>query len=162
MVALGAQGQTYCELHKALSLHGNRYQVANQYKQLLSPLTKNTSVMKIVNKLYIQVESKPKQEFSELLTTYFHTNATSLDFAQTETAADIINKDVARATNNKIQEIIPANLLSASTQVVLVNAVYFHSEWQHKFPSELTKARPFFTTDGNSRNIPMMRQTVKD
>lgn len=160
MAALGAQGQTYCEMHRALRLYDNRFQVAQQYQRLIYQLHSVQSVMKVANRIYIQNESKLKNEFSSMLATYFQTTATSLDFQQADKAAAIINKDVSEATNNKIQNIIPANVLSATTKMVLVNAIHFHSNWQNQFHIGLTGYRQFFTANGISSNIKMMRQTV--
>lgn len=160
MVALGAQGDTYCEMHSALQLVGNRNQVAVQYATILDTLTDPESVLKVANGIYIQNGMNIKKSYSQMLINYFRTTPIALDFAKPDEAAAIINANVAAATNDHIRYIIPASEISEDTEMVLVNAIHFHSHWKHSFPINLTKDRRFFSSDGKTIMVKMMRQTV--
>lgn len=156
----GAQGKTYCEIHKALDLFGSRNRIAVQYKQLLDPLYQPSSALTVANGIYIETGLTIKSSYSLLLSTNYHTTVKSLDFSQAQASADIINNDVSKATNGKIENIISPSSLTADTKLVLVNSVYFLSKWLNPFPKEQTEDRAFYTDADASTQIPTMQQTV--
>lgn len=160
MAAVGARGQTFNEMHRALSLSGNRNSFSANYKTLLTPLYAAGSVLTVANGIYIQNDLTLQSAYSNLLSTDFFTTVKTLDFTQPAAAAATINSDVATATHDLIQDIIPAGALSADTKLVLVNAVYFKNTWLHKFKTTDTQLRPFHTAVGASGDITTMRLTV--
>lgn len=161
MAGSGAQGKTYCEIIRALSLSGSRNHIAEEYKTLLDPLYNPSSALKVANGIYINSKFTIKSAYNSLLTTNYHTAVKTLNFAQAAASADTINTDVSTATNGKIQNIIPANSLSADTRLVLVNSVYFNNKWLHKFPKRQTENRAFYTDVGAGSQLPTMQQTVR-
>ena len=50
-------------------------------------------------------------------------------------------------------------MLSASTRLVLVNAIYFKGNWSTKFDPKRTKKQAFHLTDGSIKKVPMMSLT---
>jgi serpin B len=52
---------------------------------------------------------------------------------------DAINAWVGEATRKRITELIPLGGVSAQTQLVLANALYFKGRWAEPFPRELSK-----------------------
>ena len=55
---------------------------------------------------------------------YYQASVERLDFADGEAARQVIIK-VADQTNQKIKDLIPSGILSPSTLMILVNAIYF-------------------------------------
>lgn len=161
MAGSGAKGKTFTEIRKALNLAGNRDTIAVSYQQLLDPLYDPASVLKVANGVYIQSGLTIKTDYSDLLTTHYHTSVKSLDFKQPQDAAGVINSDVSTATNGLIQDIIDPSTLSASTQIVLVNSIYFKNNWLHPFPAANTQPQTFYAGDpSNSIQIATMEQSV--
>lgn len=161
MAGSGAQGKTYSEIHKALDLSGTRNQIASEYKTLLDPLYKTSSVLKVANGVYVDSGLKINNAYRSLLTTNYHTNVKSLKFADSQASADVINNDMSSATNGKIQDIMPASSLSSDTRLVLVNSVYFLSTWLNKFDKYQTTNRIFYTDLSATVQLSTMQQMVK-
>ena len=61
---------------------------------------------------------------------YYQASLERLDFADGEAVRQVINTWVADQTNQKIKDLIPPNVLDASTVMVLVNAIYFKGRAQ--------------------------------
>ena len=70
-----------------------------------------------------------------------------------------INRWVGRATEGKIEDLIPPDLIDALTRMVLVNAVYFKAGWLYPFAEAFTAAVPFYLLDGTTADVDMMRAT---
>ena len=68
-----------------------------------------------------------------------------------------INQWVEKQTNGKIQNLIPESGVSASTLMVLVNAVYFKARWDKVFVKEGTMEEDFTMLDGTTSKVDMMR-----
>ena len=61
-----------------------------------------------------------------------------------------INQQIAKETQGKIQELLPKNSISASTQVLLSNTIEFKGLWEKAFDVQNTKMQNFFSQDGKS------------
>lgn len=79
-----------------------------------------------------------------------NSDARTIDFGYSEGAAEEINEFVKETTHGHITDLIDPSMLSASTKMVLVNAIYFKAPWGDQFPAELTKEGVFHavTTSG--------------
>ena len=56
-----------------------------------------------------------------------------MDFEDSEAAADTINDWVEERTKDKIKDLIQPDMIDEDTSLVLVNAIYFKSNWAKKF-----------------------------
>ena len=70
-----------------------------------------------------------------------------------------INVWVGRATEGRIEDLIPPDLIDALTRMVLVNAVYFKAGWLYPFDEAFTATAPFQLLDGTTADVDMMRAT---
>ena len=70
-----------------------------------------------------------------------------------------INRWVGRATEGKIEDLIPPDLIDVLTRMVLVNAVYFKAGWLYPFAEAFTATAPFHLLGGMTANVEMMRAT---
>ena len=66
-----------------------------------------------------------------------------MDFGQSEQSRTAINQWVEEQTNKKIQDLIAPGSISALTELVLVNAIYFKGDWHVKFDKEKTRKGNF-------------------
>ncbi|EPB68781.1 serine proteinase inhibitor [Ancylostoma ceylanicum] len=70
-------------------------------------------------------------------------------------ANQTINNFVSGATGGKIKNFIRASSLRAASSL-LVNAIYFMAEWQHKFSKKLSYKAKFFYAEGKTRQVDFM------
>jgi serpin B len=75
-----------------------------------------------------------------------------------EAARAKINDWVEAQTHDRIQDLLPAGSVDPSTRLVLVNAIYFKSQWMKPFPEQRTAPAPFFAAAGK-RDVPTMSHT---
>ncbi|XP_048005524.1 serine protease inhibitor 88Ea-like [Leguminivora glycinivorella] len=82
-----------------------------------------------------------------------------LNFHETPSESrEHINKWVATATKNHIQQLIPEDGITHTTKLVLANAAYFKGVWASKFPAERTKKEAFFVSETRQTLVPFMKQ----
>ena len=73
-----------------------------------------------------------------------------------------INSWVSKQTNSKINNLISENDLTSATRFVLVNAIYFKSQWSEEFSEELTRAEDFYMTETEKVKVQMMHGTFNN
>jgi serpin B len=78
-----------------------------------------------------------------------------------EGARQAINKWVGGQTQNKIPELFGSGSLDNDTRLVLVNAIYFLSDWRSPFNTQATLNDKFRLTDGTTVSAAFMRQTLE-
>ena len=80
-----------------------------------------------------------------------------VDFVKSpEEAVRIVNDWVAKATRDKIKDVLSPGLLHPMTRVILANAIYFKARWAEEFQEFLTRPEPFRLLSGESVPVPMM------
>jgi serine protease inhibitor len=154
MTYVGCRGNTAAQLARGLSIneiaseevHGTNAQILSA----LNSASKNKLVLKIANRLFSDNAYTLLSNFTEDVTRYYNTQASSVNFHENPSeACDIINKWVSESTLGKIVNLFPPNSITSLTRVVLVNAVYFKGDWQDKFDEKNT-AKGQFHLDANS------------
>ncbi|GAB0096979.1 uncharacterized protein DMENIID0001_125650 [Sergentomyia squamirostris] len=156
LALMGATGGTLQEMSNVMGYQNqDKKTIAENFGTLLSTY-KNSPLLKIANKVYLQNNFHVKPQFNELATNKFNSEAQSLNFADNVNSARTINTWVEDKTNNKIKDLIPADALNGDTRMVLVNAIYFKGFWTNKFKVEATKPAPFWVTPEKSINVDMM------
>ena len=65
--------------------------------------------------------------------TFLGSDIKIMDFEDSEAAADTINDWVEERTKDKIKDLIQPDMIDEDTSLVLVNAIYFKSNWAKKF-----------------------------
>ena len=66
-----------------------------------------------------------------------------LNFRNSKDAADRINNEMAKDTNDYITDIVDPKKLNEKTTLVLVDAVHFKGYWEHPFDVYKTKSMTF-------------------
>lgn len=83
----------------------------------------------------------------------------AVDFQQNpEKARKQINSWVEGKTHKKIQELLPAGTVDASTQMSLVNAAYFKGQWMSQFKPSDTKINNFYVKRDKIKIAKFMKQ----
>jgi serpin B len=161
MLLPGAGGTTQGELRRALELppelSGERLLAAAE--QLLSPVDGAEPKLRIVNDLWVQNGFALTDTYVDALRRGFGGEVTRVDFNDTEAARQKINAHIARATNDRIRDLLQADAIDKMTRVVLTNALWFRDAWEHEFSKRATADQPFRLESGDSVDVPMMHVT---
>ena len=86
------------------------------------------------------------------------------DFASDpEAGRKRVNDWVAEQTNDRILDLMPPGSVSASTVLVLANAIYFLADWATPFdPEDTNESGTFTRLDGTTVTAPIMRLETKE
>ncbi|MCD4700692.1 MAG: serpin family protein [Candidatus Aegiribacteria sp.] len=165
MTYAGAEGTTEVEMAEVLrfTLPENCLHPAFNLLDLrLAALSEEDSTfnLNIVNTLWGQTGYTFLPEFLSVLATNYGADMRLLNFSEnTELCREIINEWVTEQTEGKIVDLIPQNLLTNATKLVLTNAIYFNASWLFQFDEMGTSDRPFNLIDGDQVTVPIMNQT---
>ncbi|XP_058976371.1 serine protease inhibitor 42Dd-like [Musca domestica] len=143
-----SEGKLHDELSRLLDLPENQTLVAKTYQMLTQLPTENTDANNTIifgNKLYFDERyGFLKRNVLDSAQSVYATDLESVDFLLPSKAADKINSWVSDKTRHLIENIVNADSLKSNTMALLVNSVYFKSEWENKFALYDTTMRPFF------------------
>ena len=91
-----------------------------------------------------------------ILTEQLYAVAKKLDFVDGRTEAlRVINSDVDQATKGLISKLL--DTIDSTTQLIIVNAIYFNGLWEKSFnPKQTIEDGDFHTTGGKIVKTPMM------
>lgn len=172
MLLPGARGDTAAELahvlHLPADLRGARLErAAGDLLRELGILTTGSpnrdvplSPLWITNDLWVQTGSELNVGYTDALRSSFAAGLWPLDFRRDHEAARVfINDHIAKATNDRIRDLLQPGLVLPSTRLVLTNALWFKASWEHTFSKKATADAPFVRDDGNTVHVPTMAQT---
>ena len=118
--------------------------------------------LNVVNAVWGRSGCSYLPDFLEVLGEYYGAGVRPLDFlGAPEVSRTTINDWVSEQTEERIKDLIPEDAINRSTVMVLTNAIYFNAAWLHRFDPQDTRDGQFHLTDGNTVNVPMMRQTER-
>ena len=164
MLYAGAAGETASQFEQALALSAKNPDIHRLMNALnLDLVQKNENmeeseqaVLEIANALWVQKDAEILQSYLDTISENYAAGLRSLDFANAQKAADLINQWAAEATNEKITEIARPDMFSADTQLALTNAVYFKGAWAQQFEESGTRNEDFMLLDGTVISVPTM------
>jgi len=164
MTYTGARNETAKQISHTLHFNSEAKHFMGGFKNLIESIESDTAdtanhiQLNIANSIWIADSLHLRPMFSLLMQTIYHTQASHINFADTN-AKNIINQWVESRTNNKIKNLIPDGGLNALTRMVLVNAIYFHAKWQKPFSKHYTITLPFYVSKHDSVNVKTMNIT---
>ena len=149
MTNAGARGNTQAELTRALHLpqSGGHAEMGALIAEL-NASTRNGQPrgfrLAVANRLFGARGAKFLPDFLAVNASQYGAPLEQLDFMNAlEPSRKTINQWVEQRTENRIQELIPAGQLTKDARLVLVNAIYFRSDWAMPFVKPFTKDAPF-------------------
>jgi serpin B len=163
MTSAGARGQTLDEMTK--TLHYPAQETLHPGFQALTaglngdPNVRRGYQLSTANALWGQEGFGFRPDFLKLTRDHYGAGLREVDFGDEPTARRTINAWVEKETHDKIKDLIPPNLLTADTRLVLTNAIYFKGDWASQFKKDRTRDEPFFLADGKQVKTPLMHQT---
>ncbi|KAF7268462.1 hypothetical protein GWI33_018352 [Rhynchophorus ferrugineus] len=156
----GSSGSTQREFEQGLKF-SKKSTVREQFKESLNSLQRSANsdnVLKISTNLFLDSEIEPKDNYADLIKTYYYTDVVGTNFSDTVTASDEINSWASQATFGLVPHLIDSDSIKDMT-MLLANAVYFKGLWKHHFPKENTHIDKFYITPEQSIYIPFMSVT---
>jgi serpin B len=118
--------------------------------------------LKMVNATWAQQDHVFRGDYLDTLAAYYGAGVNLVDFVRKpEASRRLINDWVAQATENKIENLLPAGSINPATVLVLTHAIYFNAAWSHPFPPESTHDAAFTRLDDTQVTAKMMVQTTK-
>lgn len=145
MLYLGAARETQEELGRALMLDNNRPKVKTMLCDV-SDSFKNHNCIKMANGLF--VNSRGPYGTTEIQPTYKDFINRIGKIADIDVKA--INSWVSANTNGLIPQLLSGGL-SPDLVAILINVIYFKSDWRHKFIKHLTKRDIFYPFNGTNQ-----------
>jgi serpin B len=113
--------------------------------------------LNIANALWPQKGLEVRDAFLNTLAAHYGARPVPLDFGAPSQASRTINDWVAKATEDRIDDIVSPRALRRA-RLVLTNAIYFHAGWLHPFDEASTREATFTALDGSTGTVPMMSQ----
>lgn len=154
----GAENETKTAFEKALNYtQFLPSEINNLNKEIIYNLSDNSpgAIFEVANSIWVDKTFPVKEDFINTNKTFYNAEVESLDFSN-ENSLKVINNWVSDKTYQKIPTIIDE--ISPSLKMILINALYFKSDWKHTFQEENTKELPFYG-EQSTENVLMMHLT---
>jgi len=167
MLYAGAREQTAEQFEKVMylpwtdeSLHrvSNALNIAFSSKDI-SQEDEHAFILQIANAIWLQQNAHIEQAYLDLLSANYAAGLRSLDFSQSQQAADLINQWAEEQTMGKIKDIAKPAMFNSNTRLALTNAVYFKGAWLYPFQEAATYAEDFTNLNGDVSQVDMMHST---
>ncbi len=162
MTYAGARENTAAQMSQVLHFAPDQTRFHPAFGELQASVnatgTPKDSTLNVANGLWVHKRYSFHQSFLDLLQRYYQAEPKSVDFKASEEVRQQINAWVKGKTNDKISNLIKPGKLTPFSRLVLVNAIYFKSDWDEPFDSDDTKDTPFWVTPHESVEVPMMFQ----
>ena len=156
----GACLSTADEMLKALEMpNAKRLSMSGHEVDLKLKNVNDNTLLNIENKIWPDKSLKLPEDYIARLKAGYEIDTISLDYqADPEKARITINDDIARATKERIKDLLYPGSISSGTKLVLTNAVYFKSVWQNPFKETDTNKQHFYG-DESEKQVDMMHRT---
>lgn len=172
MALAGARGDTEKEMAAVLRLALSRDRLHPAVKALLAGLDARSPVQErskpprkpfelvVANRLFGARGYAFRKEFLDLTGREYGAELQPVDFAgAADEARRTVNQWVGKKTNDRIKDILAPGSVGPDTRLVLVNAIYFKSGWEHRFLEAATRPRPFHLSPGGAVDVQTMQNT---
>ena len=163
MTYAGARNETEREISRTMHFPLNE-NFHSAFKMLMDGLnigTEGKVKLNIANGLWAQRDFQFLDSYLDQVKSTYGSEMKNVNF-KADTAREIARKNinywVERKTNDKIKNLVRQGDLDLMTRLVLVNAIYFYSEWANPFEKEATAPKDFFQVNGATNKIPFMNQ----
>ena len=158
----GARGTTAEEMQSVLHVPADENVRLEGFEELMTYMNSGSDDYKlsIANAVWAQKDFPFLDSFLSIVRDSYQSKVENLDFiGDTEGSRQTINTWVEDETNDRIKDLIPPEVLTLDTRMVLTNAIYFKGDWAIQFKEENTRDSDFTTGDGSVVTAPMMFQS---
>lgn len=151
MLSEGSLNDTKTMLENYLS-SDNYSEIAKYYYELTDESIQSS------NSIWVQNEYTLNEDYNELMHSKYGVDSFNVDFAQSSDAVNKINNWSDEKTHGLIPKILKETDVDAGTLSVLVNSLYFNSEWL--VPWENKGEQTFYNIDGSKTDVQFIAQKV--
>ncbi|XP_045765080.1 alaserpin-like isoform X2 [Maniola jurtina] len=127
------------------------FSLANAKVRALKGIT-----LKTASKIYVADKYELNDKFAEDTRTIFGSEVQSINFLESENAANEVNAWVEEQTNNRIKDLVDPESLTADSRALLVNAIYFKGIWKYQFDKSRTLDYTFHVNKDATTQVRMM------
>lgn len=155
----GAREQTAAEIRQVFHYPDDINILRQGFSEVLARVNRKDKKyeLRAANALWAQKNYPFLPEYFQAVEKYYGGRVTNLDFAgDTENSRLIINRWVEEQTNNRIKDLIPQDVITPLTRLVLTNAIYFKGLWEMQFPKKATAEADFRISADKTVRVPMM------
>ena len=155
MVANGATDETLDEMLSQLCPGGTLSDLNSLNTKLYTtlPITDTKTTVAIANSFWHDNDFTVRPSFTQTLSDAFGATTASYDVLNKAAAAAMVNKWISDRTHGKIAEMLKENDIA---QYLIVNAMFFKSEWATKFDRNKTADDKFTNCDATVSSVPFM------
>ena len=154
LLSNGAKGKTQEEILQTLLIDENisdkTLDELNSNNENIIKDIKNSGKIKIANAILSKIE---------LLNSYINIGKKYDSYIAKLEGVEQVNDWCREHTNGKITKLIDS--LSPDIQIVLLNAIYFYSDWENKFKKKYTEKKNFKNADKSISQVDMMYQRLE-
>lgn len=155
MAGNGAKGTTKKEFQNVL---GSDMLSLSKSMMNSLPQEKDGTQLTIANSVWMDDKFTPQKKWLGTVTEQMASDVFREKLG-TNAAKNKINNWVSERTNKMIPKLLTKKL-DEQTRLALVNAIYFHADWQQKFVPEVTAEGDFKLDDGKTVTADMMHATI--
>ena len=155
----GARGETASQMLDVIDLPENDKERRDMVRSLQTSLNPGNTPydLSTANSYWLRTGGDLNDTYQNTIENDYKAHGQELDFANdAEGSADTINQWVEGETNEKIKNLITPDLIDFLTYLILVNAIYFKSDWKYQFDTEATEQEEFHLSDGGTTTVDMM------
>ena len=149
---IGTNGESKRELEKCLGISdkNNLYNGLIQINQLLQ----KSGCVKLVNFIIVNNKIKLLDNYKFLVNKLGFIE--SVDVKNPNNSVQKVNNIIEKKTNGIITDVLSNRLINQSTEIILINCIYFKSDWKIKFSKDNTQEKEFYDLL-NTKFVKMMQ-----
>lgn len=160
MTYAGANGTTAEEMAQTLYFYSRQERFHKDFSAWMNAIIKRGDVkdkLNVANSLWPQEDYPFRDDFINLIKEYYDSALFKVNYrGDREQIRQRINTWVEDNTNQLIKNLIKPGVLTDDTRLLLVNAIYFLSDWKIAFDEKVTHTAPFYITPEKTVNVPLM------
>lgn len=167
MLYAGARGETETEMAEVLRfepgdiLHPAMNRLDLELTASVDRVDSESRLdLRVVNDVWLERSFSVVSEYLDVMGTHYGAGVRAVDFiGNADGARETINGWIASRTEDRVEDLFPAEAINQDTRLVLTNALYFKARWHHEFDRSRTKDGTFTNADGGAVTVPFMRGT---
>lgn len=159
MTFAGARENTADELLAVL--RGKDEKLHENFASFMPKLSSHSHKLQfhVANRIYSDEKFPVVEEYATLVNSTYASTIQSVDFEKrSEAVRGEINDWVKVVTESKIVDLLAPGSVNPTTNVLLINAVYFKGLWESPFPASSTSRRDFNVDSKTKVQVDMMCQ----
>ncbi|KAL6744515.1 hypothetical protein Aduo_017441 [Ancylostoma duodenale] len=157
MVQAGANGTTKSQIDEQIAKDASDDSIVDYYSGLSQQVLEASNGVRsrIANGFFLNKNYEIEKDYEDTIVNKYSAKVETYDFSKKDETAKIINDFVSTTTEGKIRDMLKPDALEGAFSVI-VNAIYFTAEWQHKFYKASNTKQMFFSAEGNGEEIDFM------